>query len=159
MKSLFLTLLLTMFLAFVVNAQTFDTPKKYANDNGLVIDFGMASSALDSAAQDISKFFTLADYDGGTGNIFVLSSNLSTDGTMKVDIDIYGCETSGGTYVLMDNILANEATEGQVYTAFDMSDARAKYYKLYITTDASAGAALTGYHLKITAGKKDPAIQ
>lgn len=147
-----------LFLAFtVVNAQTFDEPSISRGNSELVIDFGMASTALDSAATDTSAVFSLEDYDGSSDDIFTLYTNLASSGTPKTDISIYGCETSNGTFVLLDAIQDAETDKGAVYTAFDIGDVRAKYYKLFVDNE-DTGAALTGYHIKIRACKKDVTV-
>ena len=155
MKTLLKTLSILLLFTFIVSAQTFDAPKIYAEANGLTIDFGMASSTLDSVATDISAPFSLADYDASDGDVFTLYTDLNTAaGNPKTTFTIYGCETVNGTYVSLDAILSNSATNTATYTPFDIADKRAKFYKLYITNEAT-GRPLTGYHVKIRASKRD----
>lgn len=158
MRKAIATLFVFFALALVMNAQTFDAPTISRGESELVIDFGMASTALDSAATDTSAVFSLEDYDGSSDDIFTLYTNLTSDGTPKTDISIYGCETSNGTFVLLDAIQDAEADKGAVYTPFDIADKRAKYYKLFVDNE-DTGAALTGYHIKIRACLKDPAVK
>lgn len=158
MKTLFKSILLLLLITVVTYSQTFDEPKYHRSDAELVIDFGMASTALDSAAQDISAAFTLEDYDATDGDVFTLYTNLTSAGTPKTDISIYGCETAGGTYVLLDAVQDAEADKGAVYTPFDLADKRAEFYKVYVTNEAT-GAALTGYHIKIRCSSKDNAVK
>ena len=158
MKSLVKFLVILLAFTVVVNAQTFDAPSFHRSDAELVIDFGMSSTALDSAAQDISAAFTLEDYDATDGDVFTLYTNLTSAGTPKTDISIYGCETVAGTYVLLDAVQDAETDKGAVYTPFDLADKRAEFYKVYVTNEAT-GAALTGYHIKIRCSSKDNAVK
>lgn len=150
-----INLLVICMLAFVtLQAQTFDNPSVSNQDGYLYVDFGTTSTGLDSAAADTSGIFTLEDADGGIGNFATLYSNLTSGGTPKTDISIYGCETYNGTYVILDAVQDAEADTGPVYTAFDLAGARAKFYKIIITNEAT-GAALTAFQLGIHCHKKD----
>jgi hypothetical protein len=158
MKSLTKLFLILVLFTFAVNAQTFDNPSVQRSNAELVIDFGMATTALDSAATDTSAAFVLEDYDGSTGDIFTLYTNLTSDSTtIKCDISIHGCETIDGTYVSLDTVQDAEADKGPVYTKFDIAGVRAKYYKVIIDQE-DTGKALTGYHIKIRSSLKDAAV-
>lgn len=154
MKSFINTAILLLLFVSLAFAQSFDNPTIRAYDSELEIDFGMATTALDSAATDTSGVFSLEDYDATDGDVFTLYTNLTSAGTPKCDISIHGCETPNGTYVSLDVIQDAEGDKGAVYTPFDIADKRAKYYKLIIYNE-DTGAALTGYHIKIRASKKD----
>lgn len=159
MKTLTKTFLLLVLFVAINFAQTFDVPKITRGESELVIDFGMASTALDSAAQDTSGIFSLEDYDGSSDDIFTLYSDLASGGTPKFSVIVQGCESAaGGVWTTLDTPLANSAVTTPVYTAFDIADLRAKYYRI-IASQIATGAALTGYHIKIRACVKDNAVK
>lgn len=155
-----LTTLFTIFLVLLLlqinNAQTWDSPGVSAGDSELQIDFGVAATnTLDSAAVDTSGVFSLEDYDGGIGNFATLYYKLSSAGTPKTSIDIYGSETnSTSTMVKLDDVVADATAKTSTYVAFDLAGARAKYYWVVITNEAT-GAALTDFDVKIRGHAKE----
>lgn len=156
MKSLIKILAIFLLATLVINAQTFSVPSVSTGNSELVIDFGMVSTALDSAAKDTSGVFSLEDYDGTDGDVFTLFTDLASAGTPKTTVAIQGSEDLT-TWATLDTPLSNSAVTTPVWTPFDIADKRAKYYRITITNEAT-GADLTGYWVKIRASLKDAQV-
>jgi hypothetical protein len=154
----FLAVVLILVSGVFLQAQSWDNPSVARSSAELFIDFGTAAT-LDSAEVDTSAMFDLEDYDGGIGDFATLNYKLSSAGTPKTQIDIYGSNTpTTATMIKLDDVVTDEAATTSKFVAFDLAGTRAKYYWIVITNSAT-GAALTAVAMSILCQNKDAAVK
>lgn len=161
MKGLFLkTSLMAVFLAVLLSFSTFgqwttDAAANRSNSELVVTFAGQLDTAAATYDSLMSQPFSLEDYD--TGDYFTLYYVFtSAAGAPNCLVDIYFSEDNS-TYTNFAQLVDTTTSETPTWTAFQLSNARAKYYKLGIEQVAS-GRDNTTFTVKIRAIKKDPAI-
>lgn len=157
MKGFILTLLLAVMLSVSAYGQGWTTNAAVSRSNSeMVIDFvGVLDTAAGTYDSLLSMPFSLEDFDGyGYFTIYHLFT--SAAGAPNCLVDIYFSEDNV-TYTSFAQLVDSTVSEAATWAAFQLSNARAKYYKLGIE-QVAPGRDDTAFEVKIRAYLKDPAV-
>lgn len=147
--ALFAILSLNVFAQFTTGYN----PETKTSKSALLLTFaGVLDTAAGTYDSLASQVFSLEDFDG-EGYFTFYKKFTSTAGSPNILVDLYG-SFDNSTYTLVEQLQDTTTSETATFTAKNLSNARAKYYKLVIEQVAS-GRDNSTFDVRIYAHKRD----